>query len=138
MTHDEIVTGVKGCLATVLEIPEDTIREADRLIDGLGAESLDMLEVIFQLEQRFGIRISPKNLERRAALALGDRPFTVDGVYTAEALIELHKVMPEIPEADWIEGLHQAGLPKLFRVATLVNLVSVLLEEQREKEANDG
>lgn len=129
MTRDEILEGVRESLSRVLDMDASGVKEDARLTGDLGADSLDMLDLIFQLEQRFKIRISPRDIERRAREGLGGAPFEVDGVYTPEALAELRAALPEVPPEELHEGLHTAALPRTFRVATFVNIVARLKEE---------
>ena len=76
--------------------------------------------------------ISPGDIERRARAKLDGRPFEIDGVYTAEALSELRKILPEVPPGELAEGLTVAQLPRTFRVSTMANIVSRLMEEKGE------
>jgi acyl carrier protein len=132
MTREEVFAGVCQCLMEVLDLPAGPIREEQKLIDDLGADSLDLLDLTFHLEQKFRISISPRDIERRARAKLDGRPLEVDGVYTPEALAELRKALPEVPAEELSEGLTAAALPRRFRVATMVNLVCRLLEEKGE------
>ncbi len=130
MNRNEIVQGVCECVASVVDRNPSTIKEVDRIITDLGADSLDLLDLVFQLEQRFRIKISPRDIERRAQKELGESPLEVDGVYTPEALRQLRKALPEVPDEEFPEGLRVADLPRCFRVATFVRLVTRLMEEQ--------
>jgi len=130
MTRTEVLEGVRECLAVALDVDPGTIADGAKLIEDLGADSLDLLDLTFQLEQRFSIRISPRDIERDARRRLGEVPLEIDGVYTPEALAELRRAMPEVPEEELAEGLHQGELPYRFRVATMVNLVCRLMDEQ--------
>lgn len=128
MNREAIVRGVCECVGEVVDIDASTIRETDSVIDDLGADSLDLLDLVFHLEQRFKVRITPRGIERAAQEKLGATPVEIDGVYTPEALAELRKALPEVPEAELLPGLRTADLPHRFRVATFVGLVSRLLE----------
>ena len=132
MNHEEVLTGVRECVASVLEMPMASVGQEHRLIGDLGAESLDLLDLVFQLEQKFHVSISPGDIERRARAKLDGRPFEIDGVYTAEALSELRKILPEVPPGELAEGLTVAQLPRTFRVSTMANIVSRLMEEKGE------
>jgi len=96
----------------------------------LGADSLDLLDLTFQLEQRFGISISPRDIERRAAAGMEGAPLEVDGVYTSQGITALRAAMPEIPADELPDGLTTADLPRRVRVATMVSLVARLLEQK--------
>jgi acyl carrier protein len=132
MNRKEIFAGVAESIANVLNIDSSSIREEQKLVDSLGADSLDLLDLTFHLQQKFKITISPRDLEKRTQKKLGEKLLEIDGVYTAEALEELRKAMPEIPVEELSEGLTVAQLQRRFRVATMVNLVSLLLEEKNE------
>ena len=130
MNHNEIFRGVCECVAAVVDIDPPNVHEGDRILEDLGADSLDLLDLVFQLEQRFKIRISPRDIERRAQKELGENPLEVKGVYTPEAIEQLRKAMPEVPRGELSEGLRSADLPRSFRVVTFVRLVTRLMEEQ--------
>ncbi|MBI5191161.1 MAG: acyl carrier protein [Nitrospirae bacterium] len=128
MTRDEIQAGVRESLSKVLDMDASCVSEDARIIGDLGADSLDLLDLVFQLEQRFSIKISPRDIERRARERLGGAAFEVDGIYTPEALAELRAALPEVPPEELHDGLHAAALPRTFRVATFVNIVARLKE----------
>jgi acyl carrier protein len=129
MTRAEALEGVRKCLAKVLDIPMESIEENSRIIHDLGADSLDFLDLSFHLQQEFGVAFSPRDDERRLRESLGGNAVDVSGVYTPEALAELRRGMPEVPDEELSEGLTAASLPFVFRVATIVNLVLRLKEE---------
>ncbi len=117
-------------MAAVVDKDVAVVHEIDRIIGDLGADSLDLLDLVFHLERRFGIRISPNGIEKRVKAELGDVPLEIDGVYTPPALALLRAALPEVPPGEFPEGLHSSRLPQVFRVATFVNLVARLKEEQ--------
>jgi acyl carrier protein len=123
MTHEEALEGVKQCLSKVLDIPVESIRADSRIIHDLGADSLDLLDLSFHLHQKFGVTFSPRDDERRLQEIMGGIPIQTNGVYTAEAIAELRRSMPDIPAEEFIEGLTVSALPFLLRVSTIVNLV---------------
>ena len=52
----EIVDEVRQIIAKTLKIPADDLKPDSRL-DDIGAESLDVIEIVFELEEKFGISI---------------------------------------------------------------------------------
>ena len=131
MKREDIFRGVSECVGKVVDVDPSTIRESDSIIDDLGADSLDLLDLVFHLEQRFKVRITPRGIEKAAQERLGDTPVEIDGVYTPEALTELRKALPEVPVEELPDGLRTADLPRRFRVATFVNLVNRRLETKQ-------
>lgn len=130
MNATEVCDGVRECIARVVDKNPAEISEHHRIIGDLGADSLDLLDLIFQLEQRFHIKILPRGIEQSAKLRLGDVPLEIDGIYTPQALVELRKALPEVPEAEFNSELGPSKLPRLFRVKTFINLTQRLLEEK--------
>ena len=53
---------IKKILADQLEIDERTITE-DTAIEDLGADSLDLVEIIMNIEEEFGITVDDSDIE---------------------------------------------------------------------------
>ena len=61
-TTDEVRTCVREQLAVVLSLPLEAIRPESRILIDLGAESLDLLDLTFRLEEALHIKLDPKEL----------------------------------------------------------------------------
>ncbi len=131
MTGHELFEGVCECIRLTLEKDLPEIRESDRLVADLGADSLDFLDLVFRLEERFSVRLDLRYLERKTRETLGETPMTVDGRYTEAAITELRKAMPEVPEEELFPGMPESKLPGSFRVKTFMNLVAYMLEAEK-------
>lgn len=57
MDHDDIYEKVKGVIVDQLNVEEDDVTEDATFIDDLGADSLDIVELVMALEESFGISI---------------------------------------------------------------------------------
>lgn len=112
-----------GCFEESLGVSRDELALDKRIIHDLGADSLDLLDLVFNLEQAFEIEIPRGEFERRAREALGDTPFEVNGLVTPEGLEQLRLHMPEAAE-DIVPGLHVKRIPELFRVQSFHTLVA--------------
>jgi acyl carrier protein len=55
----EVTDEVKAVIAKELKLPVEELGDERKLAD-LGAESLDVIEIVFQLEEKFNIDISVK------------------------------------------------------------------------------
>ena len=130
MNYNDIYNGVVESIAKVMNREAGSIHKDSKIVEDLGADSLDLLDLTFHLQQKFKITISPRDLERRTQKKLGDKPMEIDGVYSREAIAEFRKAMPEIPIAELNDGLTVTELQRKLRVATMVNLVKALLEEK--------
>jgi len=58
MTRDEVMTKVRGHLASELEIDPSRIEAETRFKEDLEADSLDLYELVMELEDDYGIRVS--------------------------------------------------------------------------------
>lgn len=58
MTRDQIFKEVKELLVDRLGVDEDRIEENTSFTDDLGADSLDIVELVMELEDAFGKEIS--------------------------------------------------------------------------------
>lgn len=64
MTRDEVMTKVRGHLATELEIDPSRIEAQTRFKEDLDADSLDLYELVMELEDDYGIRVSEEQAAR--------------------------------------------------------------------------
>jgi acyl carrier protein len=98
------------------------VRLSSNLMEDLGAESLDFLDIVFKLEQAFGIKISRGEMERAARGDMSEEDFAPSGVISPAGLERLRELMPEA--ADKIKpGLRPVQILSLFSVQTFANIV---------------
>jgi len=130
--RDKVFDIVRNCFAEALGLDDDEVNLDDFVIDDLGAESLDFLDIAFRLEEAFEIKIPRGDIQQKAEAeaAVGVDAFEVDGVLTELGLSKLREALPEVPEDRFREGLTVREIPTLFTVETFVNLVVKLLEEK--------
>jgi len=64
MTRDEVLAKVKGHLATELEVDPARIEAETRFKEDLDADSLDLYELVMELEDGYGIRVPEEQAAR--------------------------------------------------------------------------
>ena len=64
MIRDEVMTRVREHLATELEIDPGRIEPGTRFKEDLDADSLDLYELVMELEDGYGIRVSEEEAAR--------------------------------------------------------------------------
>jgi acyl carrier protein len=64
MTHDEVLTLVREHLAEELEVEIGRISEQTRFKQDLDADSLDLYELVMELEDRYGVAVSEEEAAR--------------------------------------------------------------------------
>ncbi len=55
---------LKEILVDVLGVKEDVVRPESKFVDDLGADSLDLVELIMSFEDKFSIEISDEQAEK--------------------------------------------------------------------------
>ena len=86
MNVESVYPKVKSIIADVLVLDEADLSLNSRLIADLGAESIDFLDLVFQLEKEFSIKIPRGQLEKNARGPLSEQEFEQGGVLTEAGL----------------------------------------------------
>jgi acyl carrier protein len=68
MERDEVLTLVRDHLAEELEVDAAEITEGTRFKEDLDADSLDLYELVMELEDRYGISVSEEQASRIATV----------------------------------------------------------------------
>lgn len=131
MNVESVYPKVREIIADVLVIDEEDVALNRRLIADLGAESIDFLDLVFQLEKEFGIKIPRGQLEKNARGDLAEDQFEKGGVITAQGLVALQDYLSEVPPEYFKPNLKVNEIPMLFTVETFCKLVVVAVNEQQ-------
>lgn len=115
---------VRQIVADVLVIDEDEVSLNSRLISDLGAESIDFLDLVFQLEKEFKIKIPRGQLEKNARGELAEDEFEKGGVLTEQGLVSLKNYLSEVPADQFKANMKVNEIPMLFTVETFCKLVA--------------
>ena len=117
---------VQACFMEALELDEDELQWDSKILEDLGAESLDLLDIVFRLEREFDIQIPRGKIASGADAEDGGEE---NGRLTELGCARLRDLMPEVPSGEIQPGLKTSEIPTLFRVATFYNVVTTLLEQ---------
>jgi acyl carrier protein len=131
VTEEDIFEALKPLLVEVLGVAPEAIRLDSVLVADLGAESIDLLDLSFRIEERFRVTIEPNEIEREARQRLPGGVYEKDGCLTEEALAELRASVPELEPAKLVTGLRKTDLPALLTVAFFVRLIARKLAAKR-------
>ena len=63
MERDEVVTALREVAVEVLSVEPDSVVEEARFKEDLDADSLDLVELVMGLEERFDISVPEEDLE---------------------------------------------------------------------------
>ncbi len=133
MNVESVYPKVREIIADVLVIDEDEINLHSRLITDLGAESIDFLDLVFQLEKEFNIKIPRGQLEKNARGNLSADQFEKGGVLTEQGLTALQNYLNEVPAEYFKANMKVSEIPMLFTVETFCKLIVAAVHEQKER-----
>jgi acyl carrier protein len=128
MTHDEIFEKVKAVLVESLGVDDDEVKPTASLFGDLGAESIDILDISFQMEQAFGFKIAQGELIPESVLR--DPKYVVEGKVTPEGVRQLKTLMPWVDFSNWEKDPQVRKVTHAFTVETLVKFVAQKLAKQ--------
>ena len=124
LSPQEVYDKVQIVLEDALGVDKDEVTPKAALIEDLGMESIDALDIVFRLEKAFSIKIPrgelfPENLPE----LMQDPKFVSGGKLTPEGLAELKKRMPFADMADLQGNPTVEQAKKLLNVDTVVRYV---------------
>ena len=122
MSNEEILGKIQGILIDALGADEDEVTATATLVGDLGAESIDFLDIVFNLEKEFDIKIPRGELFPENLASEGDG-LAVDGVVTEEGLARLGERLPFADLSSFAQDPQVANIQDLFTVSMLVNFV---------------
>jgi len=93
--NEDLINRVCRGVAEVLALDLKEVKATSRLVTDLGAESLDLVELMYVLESEFEIRLRRDDISISAQLGLADEELHHDEVLTPRALELLHRRFPE-------------------------------------------
>lgn len=128
--YEDILPQVQEAIHDSLGVPLDKITINARLIDDLGSDSLDLLDILFALEETFSIKIKRGQIEELARQGVPEGEFEHDGMLTEQGAARLREVLPEADPAEIKANMPLSRIPYLLTVETFCRLVASKLAEQ--------
>lgn len=119
MTRDEIYEKVKGVLVEALGVDDDEVEPSAVITTDLGAESIDFLDIVFQLEQAFGFKIAQGELFPEGVTQ--DATYVQDGKVTDKGISELKAKMPHFDFTPVEQDRSVKSVVKIFTVDAIVS-----------------
>jgi acyl carrier protein len=126
---DAVFPKVAETMADALGADVEDIKPKVSLIEGLDAESIDFLDMVFRLERAFKIKIPRGKIVENARGDLPEAEFEQKGIVTEKGLAQLREYLSEVPADRFKTPLKAADIPRLFTPETFCKLV---IRAQRE------
>ncbi len=123
---------VAETMADALGCDVEDIKPNVSLIEGLDAESIDFLDMVFRLERAFKIKIPRGKIVENARGTLSEAEFEDKGLVTEAGLAQLKAYLSEVPAERFKTPVKVKDIPRLFTPETFCKLV---IAAQREAKA---
>jgi acyl carrier protein len=120
-----IDAAVKEAVVEALALDDDEVTPDATLMEDLGAESIDLLDILFRIERSTGVKIQASDLGEHIQGGIPDDEFSDDNeIITDKGLEQLKKVMPQIDEDELRGSLDANEVINHFTVANLSQMVA--------------
>jgi acyl carrier protein len=126
ITKDEILgvfPQVAQTVADAIGCELEKVKLESSLIDDLGAESIDFVDIVFRLQRFFKVKIPRGKIVEEARGSLSEAEFEKAGVVSNAGVERLRVFLSEVPADRFKSPLNIADIPRLFTVETFCKLV---------------
>ena len=119
LSKEEIQATVVDIVAEALDLDPSEFSLHSSLIDDLGAESIDFLDIRYRVNEAFQIKIEGDELWQGFIIG-GNRDLVSEEGLTEEGLKVLKTEMPDFHWERFPDGISAAALPRLITPRTIV------------------
>src|SRR5262245_30814820 len=120
---NDVYPKVAETMADALGCDVEKVKLEASLIDDLGAESIDFLDIVFRLERAFKVKIPRGKIVEEARGNLSESEFDQGGVVSDAGVARLKTFLSEVPPDRFKSPLKVADIPRLFTVETFCKMV---------------
>ncbi len=124
----EILAKVEEIIADILATESNGISANSSLIDDLGMESIDFLDLAIRLEETFDVFVPRRPPLQRMTAVFGREKLAQEGKLTQLSARLLKLALPEVDQGRIYEGMMEEEVPSLMTPHTYVNVVKQGLE----------
>jgi len=120
----DVDSAVREAVVEALALDDDEVTPESTLMEDLGAESIDLLDILFRIEKGTGVKIEASDLGDYIQGGIPDDEFSDENqVISAKGAEQLHKVMPQTDPSELEGKLNADEVMTLFTVQNLVDMV---------------
>jgi acyl carrier protein len=126
ITQEEVMAifpKVAETMADALGCDVEKVKPDSSLINDLGAESIDFLDIVFRLERAFKVKIPRGKIVEDARGPLSEAEFESGGAVTDAGVARLKFFLSEVPADRFKTPLKVVEIPKLFTTETFCKMV---------------
>jgi acyl carrier protein len=114
---------VAATVADALGRDAEEVKLDASLINDLGAESIDFLDIVFRLERAFKVKIPRGRIVEEARGDLSEAEFDKGGIVSDAGVQRLKAFLNEVPAERFSSPLKVADIPRLFTTETFCKMV---------------
>ena len=122
-SKEEVFEGVKEALVEALAVDDEEVTPEATLVGDLGAESIDLLDIVYRLEKAFDIKIERGELVPEDVVNDTTGRYVKDGKLTEEGLGEIKKRIPYADMSAFETNPAVANLTSVLTVKDMCYLV---------------
>ena len=123
MPGSDVFPRVRALIADSLAVDEASVTLESRLIDDLGADSLDFVDLVFAIEKTFGVKLREADLNFLARLDFSSPSVMKDGFLTAETIDAIAPLLPALRNVPDRGRVTPGELFSLLTVQTLCLMI---------------
>ena len=132
IARSEIESKVTEVLESALGADAEDITPTAILTEDLGAESIDFLDIQFQLEKKFSTPEKPFKIEQGELFPenmMSNPDYVKDGKFTDAGFAVLKEKMPHVDLSGFDADRNVKGIAKLFTVKSLCDFIEIKLKK---------
>ena len=126
-SRDEIEAKVTATMCDALGVDDEEVSPEATLVDDLGAESIDFLDIVFRLEKNFAIKIPRGELFPEGLAA--DASLVTDGVVNEAGIAALREKLSHADVDAFAEDPKVENIQSMFTVDMIINFIENKLNE---------
>ena len=119
----DVFSRVRALIADSLALDESAITPQSRLIDDLGADSLDFVDLTFAIEKAFGVKLREAELNFLTRLDFSSPAVMQGGYLTSETLASIRPLLPALDRTPDPDRVTPGALFSLLTVETLCLMI---------------
>lgn len=138
VTEEKVFEELKKAIVETLSVDENAVKPESSLMNDLGAESLDFLDINYRMEQAFGIKMARHFVLEHIEDMFGEGTAIDENGKLTERAIELLKIRFGDNMPDLEPGMDMDDVPSLITVQSIVSGVMDIIASLPEKCAQCG
>ena len=125
--EEELRRRVRAVIARTLRVPVEEVKDDSELVDELGADSMDFIDITFKLGQEFDVEFCEEGMVAKLEELLGPNTISRQGLLTDLGARVMRDRRPEIDSANIRPNMPFAHLNDLVTTETWVRGVKEVL-----------